>query len=53
MSETPINGRPQQRRHPLTRTAFRFAFVYLLRQATDFSVALERFSSELYAATSV
>jgi hypothetical protein len=36
MSETPINERPQQRRHPLTRTAFRFAFVYLLRQATDF-----------------
>ena len=30
MSETLINEQPQQRWHPLTRTAFRFAFVYLL-----------------------
>ena len=30
MSETLINERPQQRWHPFTRTAFRFAFVYLL-----------------------
>ena len=30
MSETLINEHPQQRWHPFTRTAFRFAFVYLL-----------------------
>ena len=30
MSETLINEQPQQRWHPFTRTAFRFAFVYLL-----------------------
>jgi len=30
MSETLINEQPQARWHPLTRTAFRFAFVYLL-----------------------
>ncbi|HEY9502313.1 MAG TPA: hypothetical protein VIR01_11850 [Pyrinomonadaceae bacterium] len=30
MSETLINEPPQQRWHPFTRTAFRFAFVYLL-----------------------
>ncbi|HET9711853.1 MAG TPA: hypothetical protein VFP64_08225 [Pyrinomonadaceae bacterium] len=30
MSETPIAEHPQQRWHPFTRTAFRFAFVYLL-----------------------
>ena len=30
MSETFINEHPQQRWHPFTRTAFRFAFVYLL-----------------------
>jgi len=30
MSETLINEHPQERWHPFTRTAFRFAFVYLL-----------------------
>jgi len=30
MSETLNNEHPQQRWHPFTRTAFRFAFVYLL-----------------------
>jgi hypothetical protein len=30
MSETLINEQPPQRWHPFTRTAFRFAFVYLL-----------------------
>jgi len=30
MSETLINEHPPQRWHPFTRTAFRFAFVYLL-----------------------
>ena len=30
MSETVINEHPQQRWHPFTRIAFRFAFVYLL-----------------------
>jgi hypothetical protein len=30
ISETVINDPPQRRWHPLTRTAFRFAFVYLL-----------------------
>lgn len=30
MSETVINEQPQQRWHPLTRTTFRFVFVYLL-----------------------
>ena len=30
MSETLIDEHPQQRWHPFTRTAFRFAFVYLL-----------------------
>jgi len=30
MSETILAEQPQQRWHPLTRTAFRFAFVYLL-----------------------
>jgi hypothetical protein len=30
MSEALINEQPQQRWHPFTRTAFRFAFVYLL-----------------------
>ena len=30
MSETLINEQPQRRWHPFTRTAFRFAFVYLL-----------------------
>ena len=30
MSETLINEHPQQRWHPFTRTAFRFAFVYLV-----------------------
>jgi len=30
MSEAVINERPHQRWHPFTRTAFRFAFVYLL-----------------------
>ena len=30
MSEPVINEHPQQRWHPFTRTAFRFAFVYLL-----------------------
>jgi hypothetical protein len=30
MSETFIDEHPQQRWHPFTRTAFRFAFVYLL-----------------------
>lgn len=30
MSETVIDERPQQRWHPFTRTAFRFAFVYFL-----------------------
>ena len=30
MSETLINDQPQRRWHPFTRTAFRFAFVYLL-----------------------
>ena len=31
MSETVIAEQPRQRWHPFTRTAFRFAFVYLLR----------------------
>ena len=30
MSETLLNEQPQQRWHPFTRTAFRFAFVYLI-----------------------
>ena len=30
MSEAILNEQPQQRWHPFTRTAFRFAFVYLL-----------------------
>lgn len=30
MSETLVDEQPQQRWHPFTRTAFRFAFVYLL-----------------------
>lgn len=30
MPETLINDQPQQRWHPFTRTAFRFAFVYLV-----------------------
>ena len=30
MSEVILNEQPQQRWHPFTRTAFRFAFVYLL-----------------------
>jgi hypothetical protein len=30
MSETFLNEHPQQRWHPFIRTAFRFAFVYLL-----------------------
>ena len=30
MSETRIDEQPQKRWHPFTRTAFRFAFVYLL-----------------------
>ena len=30
MSETILDEQPQQHWHPLTRTAFRFAFVYFL-----------------------
>lgn len=36
MSETVIAEQPQQRWHPFTRTAFRFAFVYLLLYALPF-----------------
>lgn len=36
MSETIIEERPQPRWHPFTRTAFRFAFIYLLLYALPF-----------------
>ena len=36
MSETIIDEQPQQRWHPFTRTAFRFAFVYFLLYCLPF-----------------
>lgn len=40
MSETVIAEQPQQRWHPFTRTAFRFAFVYILLYALPFPLTV-------------
>jgi hypothetical protein len=39
MSETVIDEHPQQRWHPFTRTAFRFAFVYFLLNILPFPLS--------------